>query len=199
MLIAALTTVAAIPADAAMNATISSTQGYSGLRLRLATDDYGNSSAYDFIAKQPPQSVYMIDVHEELREVDQFGDYVCGTAAQVPVGRLTWTKDTGTLIFVVPSLPKGQYHFLIDVGLGVSKPPCWRLDGPNGPLSLTVIDRPESKASGSLGPAASDRAAVRVPLASAPQTIAFGILAALVGISAYFLVRHLRSGRARPR
>jgi hypothetical protein len=184
-----LTVVLATPTLAAMNATLSITQGYAGLKAKLMTDDYGNSTAYNFIANQPPQPVYLIAVEEEVRDLNQFGAFVCGTGAQARIGQLKWADDTGTLSFVVPKLPKGEYHFLIYVGPGVSDPPCWRLDGPKGPLTLTIADRPAEGSTTVAAPVATARGKGGGLVGPYSLAIVFGIVALMFVATIYRLRR----------
>jgi hypothetical protein len=135
-LAAALSFVLAIPALAAIEAGLSTSVAQPGVRVTLATQDNGHSTAYSDLVAYGPEPVYIVSTRDFEKEIARYGSQRCGAPEQRYLGKLTWVGDTGSLSFSVPNVPKGDYYFELTVPY--ASPQCWRIGGPSGPLVLTI-------------------------------------------------------------
>jgi hypothetical protein len=120
-----------IMALAAVDAKLSSSQARPGDPVVLTTINGGPSD-------NGPQPVYLVSVADFEKEIAKYGGQRCGAPEQRYLGRLTWLGEVGSLSFIVPSVPNGDYYFELTVP--TSSPSCWRIGSSSGPLLLTVKD-----------------------------------------------------------
>lgn len=127
----------AVPALAAMDATLSSAVARPGESVVLTTDDHGHPYAYGDLAAGN-QPVYLVSTSDLDKEVARYGFQRCPAPEQRYLGKLTWVGDSGTLSFKVPNVSSGEYYF--ELLVSSSSPQCWRIGDGAGPrpLMLTV-------------------------------------------------------------
>ncbi len=126
-LAAALVLILAVPALAAIAATLSSSDGHPGELIVLTTDNQGNRSVYANLEANGPQPVYLVGTADFEKEIARYGVQRCGAPEQRDLGKLSWADGTGSLSFRVPDVPNGDYYFQFTVPN--SSPSCWRIGG----------------------------------------------------------------------
>lgn len=187
-----LAIVLAIPANAAIFAMLSSPYGRPGDEIVLTTDDFGNHGAYRDLATHAPQPLYLIGLTDYSQMLAHYGQHVCGTPGQTRLGLLRWHGDVGSATFTIPDVPKGDYFFLINVDAN-AQPPCWRMGGSGGPLTLTVGDQPANRPSAEPSSVSTPPQPTASRLASIP-TLAVGVgaiaLVVLLGLALFGRLRH---------
>ncbi len=124
------------PVVAAIDATVSPTDGRAGDDITFATGHSGSPQA-DSSLEGKTGSLYLISTSDFERQVARFGYQVCGSQGAHPLGSLSWKAGVGTLTFRIPEVSGGRYYFQIEVGN--ARPSCWRVGGAGGSLILTVI------------------------------------------------------------
>ncbi len=135
-LAATLSVARAIPALAAIEAGLPTSEAQPGVRVTLITQDNGYLTAYSDLAASGPEPVYLVSTADFAKEIARYGSQRCGAPEQRYLGKLTWVGDTGSLSFRVPDVPKGDYYFELTVPY--ASPQCWRTGAPSGPLVLTI-------------------------------------------------------------
>jgi len=133
---AALFVALAVPASAAIDATLSPSEGHPGELIVLTTDNQGNPFVYANLEANGPQPVYLVGSADFEKEIARYGGQRCVAPEQRYLGKLTWANGTGSLSFPIPDVPNGDYYFEFTVPN--ASPPCWRMGGPSGSLVLTV-------------------------------------------------------------
>lgn len=129
-------------AIAAVNATLSSRQGKPGdiVVITIPSDSVLRSAS--------PLPAFLIRPEALDRVIAQYGHNECSAEGPVPIGNVVWSGNTGTLVFTVPDIPRGQYYLEVEVK-GYS-PSCWRVGDaqrrvPSGPgdgvLVFEVLDK----------------------------------------------------------
>jgi len=185
----------AVPAYAAILATLSSPYGRPGDEIVLTTSDFGNHNAYSDLASNAPQPMYLIGLADYDRMLAQYGQHTCGIRGQTRLGLLKWKDDVGSLTFTIPDLAKGDYFFLIDVD-GGAYPSCWRMGGAvgNGALTLTVGDQAASRPSAEPPQVSSSPRPTTSGVGSIPTLVLFGVvtltLVVLLGLALFGRLRH---------
>lgn len=126
----------AVPALAAIDATLSTPAARPWDLVVLSTDDHSNAYAYGDLAANGPESVYLVSTSDFAKEIARYGFQRCPAPEQRYLGKLTWSGDSGTLSFRVPNVPRGDYYF--ELLVPYSSPQCWRIGASSGPLVLAV-------------------------------------------------------------
>jgi hypothetical protein len=126
----------AVPALAAIGATLSSSEGRPGDLIVLTTDNHGNPYVYGGLEFNGPQPVYLVGTADFEKEVARYGVQRCGAPEQRSLGKLAWANGTGSLSFPIPNVPNGDYYFELIVPN--ASPSCWRIGSGSGPLLLSV-------------------------------------------------------------
>jgi hypothetical protein len=124
----------AVPAYAAMDATLSSNHARPGDWILLLSDDHGSSWNYDDLSSEDREPIYLTPV-----AVGTDFSAACGGSGGLQIGRFAWRRNHAGLAFVVPDLPLGDYYVFMK-----TRGQCWRVagtvNGAHGPLVLTIGD-----------------------------------------------------------
>jgi hypothetical protein len=105
----------AVQASAAANGRLSSDHGRVGDLVLLIID--GSKAGYS----ATPDPVVMF-----LSPVDQVPPSdLCKNGQTIELGTLSWSQSQGSLTFAIPSIPDGEYVFLMQL-----PGQCWRLGKP---------------------------------------------------------------------
>ena len=123
-----------LAAFAAMDATLSSSHARPGDFVLLLTDDHKGTWNYKLLSAEDHQRIYLAPTTRDPA-------VACGGPGSQLVGTLEWRGNAGGVVFVVPSLPSGDYWLFMEPDRE-----CWRVAGrigaSHGPLVLSIESLP---------------------------------------------------------
>jgi len=125
-----------LPASAAIEATLSSSEGRPGELIVLTTENHGIANLYESLASAGPHLIYLASKANFDREVAR-GIMPCGAPDRRSLGKLSWNSGTGSLSFRVPNVPNGDYYFIMTQA--ESSRSCWRIGAPAAPFGPVVF------------------------------------------------------------
>lgn len=130
IVVVAATLATPVTAFAAMDATLSSSHARPGDIVFLLTDDHTGTWNYTLASSEDYQPIYLAPTRGNPTEA-------CGGPSSKLLGRLEWRGNAGEVVFIVPSLPSGDYSLFMETA-----DQCWRIGGGtgagHGPLVLSI-------------------------------------------------------------
>jgi hypothetical protein len=126
-LIAAAILAMPVTAFAAMDATLSSSRARPGDTVLLLTDDHKGTWNYKSLSSEDHQRIYLAPTTGNATEA-------CGGPGSQLLGRLKWRGNAGGVVFVVPSLPSGDYWLFME-----TSHQCWRIAGATGATHEVLV------------------------------------------------------------